>query len=224
MTSVNGDQTQSASPVTNQRIGILGGTFDPPHNAHLILAQHAYEELGLTEVLFVPAGMPPHKTRTRTNADQRLDMLRIALDDVPYFRLSRVEIDRPGPHYTIDTVRIIQEENPTAELFFIMGGDVFRDLPSWDRPQEMFETCKLAVAVMRRPGKDGSDLRADMHESLIPGLREYTIMLNSPLVEFSSTDIVDRLTNGRSVRYMVPEPVLEYISDHGLYQPDKAQV
>lgn len=224
MTSANGDQTVPANPSSEQRIGILGGTFDPPHNAHLILAQHAYEELGLTRVLFVPAGVPPHKTRTRTNVQQRVDMLRIALDDVPYFQLSRVEIDRPGPHYTIDTVRIIQETNPAAELFFIMGGDVFRDLPSWDRPQEMFETCKLAVAVMRRPGKDGSDLRADMHEFVIPGLRDYTIMLNSPLVEFSSTDIVERLTNGRSVRYMVPEPVLAYIKEHNLYQPTQAQV
>jgi nicotinate-nucleotide adenylyltransferase len=99
-----------------------------------------------------------------------------------------------------------------------MGGDVFRDLPNWDRPQEMFATCKLAVAVMRRPTRDGADLTPTMHESMIPGLAENTIMLNSPLVEFSSTDIVDRLSRGKSVRYFVPEVVLDYIQDHGLYR------
>lgn len=200
------------------RLGILGGTFDPPHNAHLILAQHAYEELDLDEVLFVPAGVPPHKTNTRTSLDDRLTMLNIAIKDQPQFVLSRVDVDRPGPHYTIDTVRIIQAEHPDAELFFIMGGDTFRDLPNWDRPQEMFATCQLVVAVMRRPGEEGADLSPQMHRNLIPDLENYTQILNSPLVEFSSTDIVDRLLHGKSVRYMVPDPVLEYIDQHELYK------
>lgn len=204
-----------------ERIGILGGTFDPPHHAHLILAQHAYEELGLTKVLFVPAGVPPHKDQTRTPVEDRVEMLKLVISDNPHFELSRVEIDRPGPHYTIDTVRIIQAQNPDAELFFIMGGDVFRDLPTWERPQEMFATCKLAVAVMRRPGPGSYDLRPDMHEHIIPGLAQNTILLSSPLVEFSSTDIVERFAHGRSVRYMVPQPVLDYIADHGLYKDNK---
>jgi nicotinate-nucleotide adenylyltransferase len=201
-----------------ERLGILGGTFDPPHFAHLILAQHAYEELSLNKILFVPAGEPPHKDHTRTPVNQRLTMLELALDEDPRFELSRVEIERPGPHYTIDTVRIIQRENPDSELFFIMGGDVYRDLPNWDRPQEMFETCKLAVAVMRRPGFGNPDLRLDMHQSVIPQLEENAMLLTSPLVEFSSTDIVDRLTAGRSIRYMVPDSVLEYIAQHELYK------
>jgi nicotinate-nucleotide adenylyltransferase len=201
-----------------ERLGILGGTFDPPHFAHLILAQHAYEELSLNKVLFVPAGEPPHKNHTRTPVNQRLIMLELALDEDPRFELSRVEIERPGPHYTIDTVRIIQRKNPDSELFFIMGGDVYRDLPNWDRPQEMFETCKLAVAVMRRPGFGNPDLRLDMHENVIPQLEENAMLLTSPLVEFSSTDIVDRLTAGRSIRYMVPDSVLEYIAQLGLYK------
>lgn len=201
-----------------QRIGILGGTFDPPHNAHLILAQHAYEQLHLDTVLFVPAGIPPHKDTTRTTAEDRLAMLGSVLADNPHFEISRVDVDRPGPHYTIDTIRILQEQNPDGELFFIMGGDVFRDLPNWERPQEMFATAKLAVAVMRRPGVDGHDLRPNMHEGIIPGLRDHTIMLTSPLIEFSSTEIVDRLTKGKSVRYMVPQPVLKYIAEHNLYQ------
>lgn len=201
-----------------QRIGILGGTFDPPHHAHLILGQHAFEELHLTKVLFVPAGMPPHKNSTRTPVEHRLAMLNLALDDIPYFELSRVEVDRPGPHYTIDTIRIIHQQFPDARLFFIMGGDVFRDLPNWERPQELFAMAELAVAVMRRPGKDGYDLRADMHGSNIPGLEQHTIILNSPLVEFSSTDIVERLANGKSIRYMVPEAVVQYIHVHSLYR------
>lgn len=201
------------------RLGILGGTFDPPHNAHLILAQHAYEQLELDKVLFVPAGVPPHKSGTRTSVEDRLLMLDSVLSDNPHFEISRVDIDRPGPHFTIDTIRILQEQNPDAELFFIMGGDVFRDLPNWERPQELFATAKLAVAVMRRPGVDGSDLRANMHEKIIPDLENHTIMLTSPLIEFSSTDIVDRLMRGKSVRYMVPQPVLEYIEEHKLYKP-----
>jgi nicotinate-nucleotide adenylyltransferase len=150
-------------------------------------------------------------------------MLKIAIAEDPHFELSRVEIDRPGPHYTIDTVRIIHSQHPGAELFFIMGGDVFKDLPTWDRPQEMFETVKLAVAVMRRPGPNGYELRPDMHENLIPGLARHTIILSSPLVEFSSTDIVDRLGQGKSVRYMVPQAVLEYVRAHGLYRENNNQ-
>jgi nicotinate-nucleotide adenylyltransferase len=201
-----------------KRLGILGGTFDPPHFAHLILAQHAYEELELHKVLFVPAGVPPHKTLTRTPIEDRVEMLRLAIDGDDHFEMSRVEIDRPGPHYTIETVRILQRQHSDAELFFIMGGDVFRDLPNWDRPQELFASAKLAVAVMRRPGPHGTDLSVDMHENVIPGLAENTLILTSPLVEFSSTDIVERLLQGRSVRYMVPEAVYHYIHEHGLYR------
>ena len=201
-----------------KRIGILGGTFDPPHFAHLIVAQQAYEELSLDEVLFVPAGVPPHKSKTRTSVEDRMAMLQLAIEDVPYFTFSRVEVDRPGPHYTIDTVRIIQSQNPAAELFFIMGGDVYRDLPTWDRPQALFDNAKLAVAVMRRPGFGNPDLSLDMHDEVIPELKENAVMLNSPLVEFSSTDIADRLMQGKSVRYMVPESILEYIALNRLYK------
>jgi nicotinate-nucleotide adenylyltransferase len=205
-----------------RRLGILGGTFDPPHYAHLILGQHAFEELNLDRVLFVPAGVPPHKTVTRTPSEDRIHMLKLAIESNPNFELSRIEIDRPGPHFTIDTIRLIQELNPEAELFFIMGGDTYRDLPNWDRPQEMFETCKLAVAVMRRPGFGSPDLSLGMHRNTIPDLEENALMLNSPLVEISSTDIVDRIQHGKSIRYMVPESVHDYIQDKGLYEKELA--
>jgi nicotinate-nucleotide adenylyltransferase len=202
------------------RIGLLGGTFDPPHYAHLILGQHALEELELDYVLFIPAGQPVHKSQ-RTPLEHRVNMLRLAIAQNDRFQLSRVEIDRPGPHYSVDTIRIIQQYNPQAELFFIMGGDVYRDLPNWERPREMFYNARLAVAVMRRPGFGQSpDLRLDMHHNAIPELEQYSLLLNSPLVEFSSTDIVERLSNGRSVRYMVPDHVLEYIKKHKLYEED----
>ena len=201
-----------------RRLGILGGTFDPPHNAHMILAQYAYEQLELDKVLFVPVGVPPHKPTTRTSVEERVAMLRCVLDDHEYFELSRVEIDRPGPHYTIDTVRIIQEQNPGTDLYFIMGGDVYRDLRNWDRPQEMFATCKLVVAVMRRPGFGNPDLRLDMHEDKIPGLKDNAMILNSPLVEISSTELVERLLSGKTIRYMVPDKILHFIQDYHLYE------
>lgn len=204
-----------------QRIGILGGTFDPPHYAHLILAQHAYEELRLDKVLFVPSGVPPHKDQTRSSVDDRVAMTQQAIQNDARFQISRVEIDRPGPHYTIDTIRIIQDQNPDDELFFIMGGDVYRDIVNWSRPQELFETCKLAVAVMRRPSRDGSELSLDMHHDKIPDLEKNAILLQSPLVEISSTDIVERISQGRSVRYMTPESVLQYIEQHNLYRDNK---
>lgn len=204
-----------------RRLGVLGGTFDPPHIAHLILAQHAYEELDLTKVLFVPAGQPPHKDGTRTAIEDRMRMLELALDDDERFGISRVDVDRPGPHYTIDMVCILQEEYSDAELFFIMGEDSYRDLPNWERPQEMFERCKLAVAVMGRPGFRGDQLHLDMHEDVIPGLEEHAMMLSSPLVEISSTDIVERVSKGKSIRYMVPDSVLEYIAQRGLYEENE---
>lgn len=199
------------------RIGILGGTFDPPHYAHLILAQHACEELTLDKVLFVPAGVPPHKT-DRTPIEHRLAMLEAAIAGNPRFELSRVDVDRAGPHYTLDMVRILQQQNPGAALYFIMGEDTFRDLPNWHRPQELFATCQLVVAVMQRQRGERSDLRLDMHEPVIPGLKDRALMLSSPLVEFSSSAIIERIEQGRSVRYMLPESVWEYIVQHELYQ------
>ncbi len=201
-----------------RRIGLIGGTFDPPHYAHLILAQHAHDELRLDTVLFIPAGHPPHKNHTRTALGHRLTMLEYALEKDSRFEISRVDIDRPGPHYTIDTVRILHEQNPDDALFFIMGGDVYRDLVNWERPRELFKTAKLAVAVMRRPDSHSTELRLDMHKDTIPDLEENALLLTSPLVEFSSTQIAERLATGKSVRYMLPDKVLDYITSHGLYR------
>lgn len=197
--------------------GIVGGTFDPPHIAHLILGEHGFEELNLTRVLYVPAGTPPHKDHTRTPDYHRAAMTQIAIDDNPHFELCRVDLDRPGPHYTVDMVALLRKDYPGAQFTFIMGEDMFKDLPLWERAEGLFTGGMLNVAVMRRLGVKGV-LRADQHEAALPGLADHVTMLRSPLVEISSTDIVRRLRDGDSVRYLVPDAVLDYIHQHRLYK------
>lgn len=198
-------------------LGIVGGTFDPPHIAHLILGEHGYEELGLSKVLYVPAGTPPHKDHTRTPDYHRAAMTQIAIADNPHFEICRVDLDRPGPHYTIDTISILRDQYPDAQFTFIMGEDMFKDLHTWQRAEGLFTGDMLGVAVMRRLGVKGV-LRADQHEKTLPGLAEHVTMLRSPFVEISSTDVVRRLRVGDSVRYLVPDEVLAYISHHRLYK------
>jgi nicotinate-nucleotide adenylyltransferase len=195
------------------RIGLLGGTFDPPHIGHLILGEYAADALDLTRLLYIPAADPPHKqAEQKTPVEHRLEMLRLALNGNPHFAISRVDIDRAGPHYSLDTVQIVQAQYPEAELYFVMGSDSLRDLPLWHRPAELIRLCKLAV--MRRPG---AEVWPDMHEQILPGLAERVVMIDSPLIEVSSTEIVRRLGEGCSVRYLLPDSVLAYIQQHNLY-------
>ncbi len=197
-----------------KRIGILGGTFDPPHVGHLILAEYSAEALNLAHLFFVPAADPPHKQdEVKTPVHHRLAMLEQAIADNERFSLSRIDIDRPGPHYSADTVRIVNNQFPDGDLYFIMGGDSFADLPAWHRPQEIVTRCK--IAVMRRPY---DHIQPDMHEAVLPGLAQRAIVIDAPLLEISSTDIAERLRRGRSVRYLLPDAVLHYITQHALYQ------
>ncbi|MCU0466388.1 MAG: nicotinate-nucleotide adenylyltransferase [Anaerolineae bacterium] len=200
-----------------RNIGLVGGTFDPPHIAHLILGEHGREELHLDRVLYIPAGTPPHKDHTRTSDLHRATMTAVAIADNPYFEMSRVDLDRPGPHYTIDTVELLRAQYPDADFTFIMGEDMFRDLPTWRRADGLFTDGRLTVAVMRRLGVKG-ELRADQHEAVLPGLAKNVVMLKSPLVEISSTDVVRRLRHHESVKYLVPESVLTYIRENHLYE------
>lgn len=200
-----------------EKIGLVGGTFDPPHIAHLILGEHGREELHLDRVLYIPAGTPPHKDHTRTSDVHRVAMTSIAIADNPYFELCRVDLDRPGPHYTIDTVEILRNMYPNADFTFVMGEDMFRDLPNWRRADGLFTDGRIKVAVMHRLGVRG-ELRPDQHEAVLPGLARNVIMLKSPLIEISSTDVVRRLRHNESVKYLVPDPVLAYIRQHQLYQ------
>ncbi len=196
------------------RIGILGGTFDPPHIGHLVIAEEAREQLNLARVYFVPAQQPPHKlAEPVTPFVDRVAMLQLALDENPFFTLSLVEANRPGPSYTVDTIHELRWEFPPAtELFFIMGLDSLANLPTWHRPRELIELCQLAV--LRRPGYtvDMNDL-----ETKIPGLRSRVVFIPAPELEISSTELQARVRAGHSIQYMVPDGVAEYIAEHHLY-------
>jgi nicotinate-nucleotide adenylyltransferase len=200
-----------------ERIGILGGTFDPPHIGHLIFAEYSTESIGLDKVLFVPAAEQPFKPTTRSGISHRLAMLQLAIQDNTKFEISRIDIDRAGPHYTADMIPLVQAQFPDAQLYFLMGGDNLRDFPSWTRPQEIYR--KVRLVVMRR-GDEG--ISADMHDDVLPGLSTKVEIMDTPLlgIWLSSTHIVERLQQGLSVRYLVPDAVLNYIHDHSLYKMD----
>jgi nicotinate-nucleotide adenylyltransferase len=197
-----------------RRIGILGGTFDPPHIGHLILADYAVDALQLTRLLFVPAADPPHKQQeVKSPVGHRLAMLERVVQNDNRFGISRADVDRPGPHYSLDMVQIIQRQYPDAELYFVMGGDSLRDLPRWHQPAAFIRLCRLAV--MRRPG---DAVQPDMHEAILPGLAERVVIIEAPLIGISSTEIADRLSQGHSVRYLVPPAVWDYIVENNLYE------
>ena len=197
-----------------RRVGILGGTFDPPHMGHLILAEEARDQLQLDMVLFVPAGDPPHKRGRRlTPVEHRLAMVSLAIADNPAFFLSRVDADRPGPHYTVDMVRIIRDQfPPDVELYFLMGFDSLADLPNWHKPEELVAMCHL-VALTRFDVK----LDWDYLESRLPGIRQRVSILDMPELELASHVIQARVRAGRTIRYQVPPPVEAYIYKHHLY-------
>ncbi len=196
-------------------VGILGGTFDPVHNGHLIVAEVAREQLNLNEVLFIPAGQPWLKTEYAvTPAEHRLCMLRLALDDTPYFRISEMEIERPGPTYTLDTINALKESLDEAdELFFILGQDNLMQLPQWHKAPDLIQLCYLVAAP--RPGVKKPDLKA--LEAEIPGITKRAMLMKQPLIDISASDIRKRVARGLSVRHLVPEPVNRYIKEHGLY-------
>ena len=196
-------------------VGILGGTFDPVHNGHLIVAEVARERLNFNEVLFIPAGQPWLKVeQSITPPQHRLQMLRLALDDRPYFRISEMEIERPGPTYTIDTINALKKRlNAEDELFFILGQDTLMQLPQWYEAQNLIRLCYLVAAP--RPGVKKPDLKA--LEVELPGITQRVMLMKEPLVDISATDIRERAARGLSVRHLVPEPVNRYIKEHRLY-------
>ncbi|OIO97431.1 MAG: nicotinate (nicotinamide) nucleotide adenylyltransferase [Anaerolineae bacterium CG2_30_64_16] len=198
-----------------QRIGVLGGTFDPIHVGHLILAEEARDQLGLSVVHFVPAGDPPHKQGRRlAPVEDRLRMIERAIEGNSDFRASRVDADRPGPHYTLDMVRIIQRQlEPGSELYFLMGYDSLAELPTWHRAAELVAACRL-VALTRY----NVPLDWDYLEGALPGIRERVTLLDMPELEIASHQIQERIRAGRSTRYLVPEAVRLYIETHGLYR------
>ena len=199
-----------------QRIGILGGTFDPPQIGHLILAEYSREMLCMDHILFVPvADHPVKQGKTRLPVRHRLAMLERAIQGNSSFSISRVDVDRPGPHYSADTVKIIQDQYPQAQLHFVMGGDNLRSLPTWKRVQDLYQSCRLAV--MKRADED---IAATMHDDMLPGLSEKVDIVDVPMLSIwlSSTFVVERLRRNLSVRYLVQDGVLDYIACHRLYR------
>lgn len=197
-------------------VGIFGGTFDPPHIAHLILAAEAQAQLGLSQVLWVLTAGPPHKQGLPlSDLEHRLGMLEVAIRDNLCFSISRVDIDRPPPHYSLDTVRLLSQACPHEELIYLMGGDSLNDLPTWHQPVQFVAACD-GIGVMRRPGEEPTHL-TDL-EASIPGLSEKVQFIEAPLLEISSSDIRRRAAQGLPFRYFLPPGVYEIIQANHLYQ------
>ena len=194
-------------------IGILGGTFDPIHIGHLVVAEEARIKVGFDEVLFVPAGQPLLKpNRNITQAGHRVEMVRRAITDNPHFKLCTLEIERPGPSYTVDTLTMLREQmGSKAGLFFILGRDTLAELPSWKEPKKLAQLCSVVVAP-RLGAKDLKHL-----ETEIPGLLDKVIQLDMPVIGISSSGVRQRIAQGLPIRYLVPTAVQEYIAEQKIY-------
>jgi nicotinate-nucleotide adenylyltransferase len=182
----------------------MGGTFDPIHHGHLVAAEEARYAFSLERVTFIPAGHPWQKERHVAPAEARYEMTQLAIADNPAFEVSRIEIDRDGPTYTVDTLRALRAEKPDAELFFITGADAIREILTWKDPDEALALATF-VAVTR-PGYELEKLPSQQIE-----------VLEIPALAISSTDIRARVAVGRPIRYLVPDAVAAHIKIHGLY-------
>lgn len=193
------------------KIGVYGGVFDPIHYGHLRIAETAREHLGLDKVLLIPSGTPVHRSATQAPADDRYEMCRLAAQDNSAFEVSRLEIDSSEPNYTVTTLRRIREGQPAAELFLIVGADEARIFAKWREPDAILNMATLVVAD--RPGEIEQAPPPDWPEWI--ALR--TVFLPSLRIDLSSTDVRRRVREGRSIRYMVPDVVREYIEQKPLY-------
>lgn len=205
----------AASPtavVRRAAIGVMGGTFDPIHMGHLVVAEAAREALALDRMLFVPAGVPPHKPAAEvTSVDHRVAMVELAIADNPAFELSRIEVDRAGPSYTVDTVEALVTE---GDVTVILSAETFRELPSWHEPERLFTAARVAVVPREGyPAPDPAWLAATF-----PGREDRVTFLAAPHLGLSSTAIRARVAAGRSIRYVVPDAVGAYIAAHDLYR------
>jgi nicotinate-nucleotide adenylyltransferase len=196
------------------RIGVFGGTFDPPHVGHLILAAESADQLGLDRILWVLTPDPPHKRGWALSPiPTRVALVGAAICDNPLFELSRVDLDRRGPYYAVDTLRLLADQMPGAELVYLVGGDSLRDLPGWYHPAELLERA-ACLGVMRRP-QDGVDLIA--LEQQLPGITARVKFITAPLLEISSRQIRQRASHGQPYRYYLPPTVYQLILSFGLY-------
>jgi nicotinate-nucleotide adenylyltransferase len=188
------------------RVGVFGGSFDPVHLGHLILAEQCRDQAQLDRVLFVPAPRPPHKADTSASFDDRVAMLRLAVAGHSAFAVDTLEAERSGPSYTVETLHILHQREPKTLWFLIVGSDSVRDLGTWRQPDEIARLASLLIVA--RPGC----------EAVMPPTYFNAITVNSPLIDIASTDLRQRIESGRSIRYLVPAAVEAYIRDRGLYR------
>ncbi len=197
------------------RIGVFGGTFDPPHLGHLILAAEAAFQLGLDKVLWVLTPDPPHKRdEPHTPWPRRAAMVLAAIGDNDTFELSTVDIDRPGPHYAVDTMRLLRLQDPHAQWVYLMGGDSLHGLPTWHHVREFIALCD-ELGVMRRPG-DEIDLT--VVEACLPGVVSKVRFVNAPLLQIAASELRERAQKGAPIRYYLPEAVYALIREWRLYR------
>ena len=200
-----------------RKIGILGGTFNPVHCGHLIIAESVRESFSLDKILFIPSGQPPHKPDSEViDAECRMEMVRLAIHSNPCFEASRAEVDRKGYSYTVDTLRLLRKEyGEETGLYFIIGADIIPELEAWREFQNIFRICEF-IAVLR-PGHGWKTFDKEIEHLK----REYGLKINmtkAPLVDISSSDIREKLRTGKSIKYLVPENVEKYIETEGLYR------
>lgn len=196
-----------------ERIGLLGGTFDPPHIGHLWLAEAARQTLNLNKVIFLPAGQPPHKTDEPVTAvHHRRRMAELAIMGNDHLLLNMTDAERPSPHYTSTLLPLLQQNYPDTELFLLIGSDSLRDLPFWHEPEKVINQCRLAV--LPRPGITVDWVMLSLY---VPGVDKVVNMLNGPTIDISSTMIRKWLAEENQPNYLIPSAVLTYIQENNLY-------
>jgi len=196
------------------KIGVLGGTFDPPHIGHLIVASQAQAQLKLDQVWFTPVGQPPHKQdRVVSEAEHRVEMTRLAIADNSKFALCLEDVNRPAPHYTLTLMQMLREKHTEHSWHLVIGGDSLVDLPKWHQPELLNQLARLAVAHRPEAQPDVSEI-----EKVIPGIAHNIDWIHSPLVHVSSSDLRRRHAAGLPLRYAVPDGVIAYLNQHQLYK------
>lgn len=198
------------------RLGLFGGTFDPVHLGHLILAEQCREQCRLDQVWFLPSGSPPHKPAVGISPGKhRIEMLELATAGHSAFVVSRLEIDRTGTTFTVDTLQQLRQEDPQRELYFLIGADSLADLPTWREPERIAQLAVIVAANRGdRPLPDTHALRQQVGDLIASRIQSATI----PGIDLSASDIRRRVREGNSIRFMVPRPVELYIAEHGLYR------
>lgn len=198
------------------KIGIMGGTFNPIHNGHLFLAENTREQAGLDKILFMPSKNPPHKTVSSCiTQQQRVDMIRLAISDNPFFELSELELQRDGFTYTADTLTLLTEESPDISYYFIVGTDSLFMMQHWYQPHKIFERCIIAVAA--RENADEEQIRKHS-EFLKKEFGAKIIHVQMPLIDISSDLIRKKCSDGKTLKYYLPDSVIRYIRDNRLYE------